>query len=49
MEKVVVVVMVVVIVYFCTYVACYDMQSDDRIFQDIDEQEQEGGSRFIYT
>ena len=45
-EKVVV---VVVTSYFCTYIACYDVQSDDGVFQDIDEQEQEDGSRFIYT
>ena len=45
---VVVVVVVVVIFYFYIYIACHDMQFDDRVFQDVDEQEQEDGSR-IYT
>ena len=49
LEKEKMVVVVVVTSYFYTYVAYYDVQSDDRVFQDIDEQEQEGGSRFIYT
>lgn len=42
------VVVVVVISYFYIYIACHDVQFDDRIFQNVDEQEQEDGSR-IYT